>query len=68
MGCILGGTFVEIKLGDPLASTAFFRVVCRLKARALVPPDAEIQKPGFSRHRRMTGEWGLLKSEWWRRG
>lgn len=46
----------------------FFRVVCGLKARSLVAPDAEILKAGFSRHRRMTSEWGLLKSEWWRRG
>jgi hypothetical protein len=47
---------------------AFFRVVCGLKARWLVPPDAEILKAGFSKHRRMTCDWGLLKSEWWRRG
>lgn len=47
---------------------AFFRLACELKARSLVPPDGEIQKAGFSRHRRITSDWGLLKSEWWRRG
>lgn len=47
---------------------AFFRLACGLKARSLVPPDGEIQKAGFSRHRRITSDWGLLKSEWWRRG
>lgn len=46
---------------------AFFRIVCGLKARSLVPPDAEIRKAGFSRHRRAVWEWGLLKSEWWQR-
>ncbi|MES2659305.1 MAG: class I SAM-dependent methyltransferase [Verrucomicrobiota bacterium] len=45
----------------------FFRIVTGLKARSLVPPDAEIQKTGFRLHRRKTHEWGLLKSEWWKR-
>lgn len=44
-----------------------FRIFTRLKARSLVPPDAEIVKNGFALHRRETYEWGLLKSEWWRR-
>jgi len=47
---------------------AFFRVVCRLPARALISPDGELQKAGFSLTRRQTYEWGLLKSERWRRG
>lgn len=45
----------------------FFRMTCGLTARSLVPPDAEIMKAGFSRHRRITSNWSLLKSEWWRR-
>lgn len=45
----------------------FFRIVTGLKARALVPPDAELVKTGFRLHRRETHDWGLLKSEWWRR-
>lgn len=43
----------------------FFRVVCGLHARALATPDGDLEKAGFSRHRRQTREWGLLKSEWW---
>lgn len=46
----------------------FFRIVCRLKARALVPPEEEITKAGFRLHQRRTYEWGLLKAERWRRG
>lgn len=45
----------------------FFRVVSGLKARVLTPPDALIRDAGFSLNRRVTREWGLLKSEWWRR-
>lgn len=45
----------------------FFRSVTGLAADALVPPDAALAKAGFSQHRRVTHEWGLLKSEWWRR-
>ena len=33
----------------------------------LVPPDGALAKAGFTRHRRESHEWGLLKSEWWRR-
>jgi hypothetical protein len=46
----------------------FFRVVCGLKARELVPPDPAMRKAGFALHRRQTHDWVLLKSEWWRRG
>lgn len=46
---------------------AFFRVVCGLKAKELVPPDEALAKAGFSRCGQKTYEWGLLKSEWWRR-
>ena len=45
----------------------FFGIVTGLKADALVPPDGDLKKAGFTRHRRVTSEWGLLKSEWWRR-
>jgi ubiquinone/menaquinone biosynthesis C-methylase UbiE len=45
----------------------FFRVACGLRTRELVPPDGEITKAGFSRMKRETYEWGLLKSEWWAR-
>ncbi len=46
---------------------AFFRIVTGLKARALVPPEGDLEKVGFSLHRRKTHDWGLLKSEWWTR-
>jgi ubiquinone/menaquinone biosynthesis C-methylase UbiE len=46
----------------------FFKLATGLKAGALASPDADLEKSGFSRHRRITSEWGLLKSEWWRRG
>ncbi|MEO5712934.1 MAG: class I SAM-dependent methyltransferase [Luteolibacter sp.] len=46
---------------------AFFRIITGLKASALVPPESDLEKAGFSLHRRQTHDWGLLKSEWWRR-
>ncbi len=46
----------------------FFRRVCGLRARALISPNPELQRVGFMLHRRVTYDWGLLKSEWWRRG
>jgi ubiquinone/menaquinone biosynthesis C-methylase UbiE len=46
---------------------AFFRLVCGLRAGALVPPGPELAIAGFHRRRRQTWEWGLLKSEWWQR-
>lgn len=45
----------------------FFRVACGLKANVLVPADGDLEKAGFSKHCREIREWGLLKSEWWRR-
>ncbi len=45
----------------------FFGIVTGLQAGALVPPERDLKKSGFSLHRRQTHEWGLLKSEWWRR-
>lgn len=46
----------------------FFRVVCGLKADSLDSPDEDLENAGFCRHAQTTSEWGLLKSEWWRRG
>ena len=46
---------------------AFFRIVTGLKARSLVAPNEYLEKSGFTLHRRLTHDWGLLKSEWWRR-
>lgn len=46
----------------------FFNITTGLRARALAPPDEALEKAGFTRHRRRTHDWGLLKSEWWRRG
>ncbi|MES2438169.1 MAG: class I SAM-dependent methyltransferase [Verrucomicrobiota bacterium] len=45
----------------------FFRLATGLRARSLVPPDADLEKAGFTRYRRITRDWGLLKSEWWHR-
>lgn len=45
----------------------FFRVVTGLRASALVSPDDALENAGFTRHRRVSRDWGLLKSEWWRR-
>lgn len=45
----------------------FFRLVCGLKADRLVAPEEDFEMAGFSRHSRITSEWGLLRSEWWRR-
>jgi len=45
----------------------FFRIVCGLKVNSLASPDEDLEKAGFHRHRQITSEWGLLKSEWWQR-
>ena len=45
----------------------FFRLATGLQTSALVPPDEILAATGFTRHRRTTRDWGLLKSEWWRR-
>ncbi len=45
----------------------FFRITCGLKADALVSPDPKLAGAGFRLERRMTSEWGLLKSECWHR-
>ncbi|RYD24223.1 MAG: class I SAM-dependent methyltransferase [Verrucomicrobiaceae bacterium] len=46
---------------------SFFRLVTGLRASALAPPEKHLEEAGFVRHRRITRDWGLLKSEWWRR-
>lgn len=45
----------------------FFRIVTGLRANSLSPPEADLERAGFTLHRRVTRDWGLLKSEWWRR-
>lgn len=45
----------------------FFRIVTGLRASSLAPPEADLEKAGFSLQRRITRDWGLLKSEWWKR-
>lgn len=46
---------------------AFFRLVTRLPASALAPPDGHLQRAGFVLAERREWEWGLLKSDWWHR-
>jgi hypothetical protein len=46
---------------------AFFRVTTRLPAKHLTPPGPLLNAAGFTLHRRIEMEWGLLKSEWWRK-
>jgi ubiquinone/menaquinone biosynthesis C-methylase UbiE len=45
----------------------FFQLATRLKANALVPPGPHLAAAGFERLQRESSDWGLLKSEWWRR-
>jgi len=45
----------------------FFRVATRLAARELTKPDSVLEKAGFTLHRRIESEWGLLHSDWWRK-
>jgi ubiquinone/menaquinone biosynthesis C-methylase UbiE len=45
----------------------FFRVMTRLPAQKLTPPDPFLERAGFTLHRRAESEWGLLHSDWWRR-
>ncbi|MEO7297827.1 MAG: class I SAM-dependent methyltransferase [Verrucomicrobiota bacterium] len=46
---------------------AFFRVVARLPAHRLTAPDSNLERAGFTRHRHLETEWGLLHSDWWKR-
>jgi ubiquinone/menaquinone biosynthesis C-methylase UbiE len=43
----------------------FFRIVTRLSARRLTPPDALLSAQGFARQQRATFEWGLLHADLW---
>ncbi|HEX2861882.1 MAG TPA: class I SAM-dependent methyltransferase [Lacunisphaera sp.] len=45
----------------------FFRVVTRLPARRLTPPDPLLAAHGFRLLRRETREWGLLQADLWQR-
>jgi len=45
----------------------FFRVMTRLPAGKLTPPDPFLDRAGFKLHRRTESEWGLLHSDWWKR-
>jgi hypothetical protein len=45
----------------------FFRITCGLQAVELISPDSCLEQAGFRLGRRMTFDWGLLKSEWWHR-
>ena len=45
----------------------FFRMTAQLSARELVKPDSLLEKTGFTLHRRIQSEWGLLHSDWWQR-
>jgi Methyltransferase domain len=46
---------------------AFFRTATDLPARRLTAPDLLLERTGFTLHRRIESEWGLLHSDWWRR-
>ncbi|HLH55252.1 MAG TPA: class I SAM-dependent methyltransferase [Verrucomicrobiae bacterium] len=43
----------------------FFGVATRLQARRLTDPDPCLQSLGFTLQRRLTADWGLLRSDLW---
>jgi hypothetical protein len=45
---------------------AFFRLVTRLPARQLTPPDNFLTANNFVLWKRRTSEWGLLHTDIWR--
>jgi ubiquinone/menaquinone biosynthesis C-methylase UbiE len=45
----------------------FFRMATQLPARELTAPDVFLEHVGFTLHRRIESEWGLIHSDWWRR-
>jgi ubiquinone/menaquinone biosynthesis C-methylase UbiE len=45
----------------------FFRVVTRLPAKKLTSPDHSIEQQGFELCQRKESEWGLLRSDLWKR-
>ncbi len=46
---------------------AFFRLSTRLPAKRLSDPDGILQRHGFRLQQRKLSEWGLLRSDYWRR-
>lgn len=46
---------------------AFFRPVTRIRAHCVTEPDDLLAANGFTLAGRRTSEWGLLRSDWWRR-
>lgn len=50
------------------AMYAFFRAAVGLPARRWTAPDALLAAHGFRREARFESEWGLLRTEVWRRG
>lgn len=46
----------------------FFRMVARLPAATLTPPDTFLTLQGFYLRQRHIREWGLLHSDWWEKG
>ncbi len=47
---------------------SFFRVAVDLPARRLTPPARLLQDHGFKLQSRHDSEWGLLRTDFWRRG
>jgi ubiquinone/menaquinone biosynthesis C-methylase UbiE len=45
----------------------FFRFFTRIPAKSLASPDLALDQSGFILHHEIISEWGLLKSQWWRR-
>lgn len=43
----------------------FFRILTRLPARCLTPPDPFLERQGFALQSRHTSDWGLLHSDLW---
>jgi ubiquinone/menaquinone biosynthesis C-methylase UbiE len=43
----------------------FFAIVTRLPAKTLTPPDAILERNGFTLRQREERDWGLLHSDWW---
>lgn len=45
----------------------FFRIVTRLPAKSLTPPDTYLEGRGFKLREWQVSDWGLLHSDWWER-
>ena len=43
----------------------FFRRATGLSAQKLIAPAPYLQRAGFTLRKRVTSEWGLLRSDWW---